>query len=463
MKLQRMESFYGVGICFCILVSLATADTGYFWHITDFHWDFSYWSGQLSCNGMNISEPGVFGNQWCDAPWRLVEESIKGIKNLKSDVDFILWTGDTVPHVASSNLSTDINTELVRNVTQLLKSEFPNKKIYATFGNHDYYPSGLFPPHGNEIYNASYLIWKEWINETTQEEAFLKGGYYTDLANPKIRIVALNSNMYYTKDTVTSNIEDPADQFKWMETVLLHARETSEKVILTGHVPPGYTTPRGVLWMTKTFNQKFIDIISSYADVIVAMHFGHEHHDSFRLFYDSAGTPVVSLFVAPSVTPWRYQLANGEVEPAHNPGVRLVSYDRQTGKQLDLTQYYVDLNAANRAGTLHWVLGYNATSLYGIPDISPRSMDQVVGKMTSSNDVNFKAYMNWYNTNANTSNEWPCDESCYKSVICGFKYLKQEPFQQCLSAVNGSSSMHIFCSSPLLLSIALIFFCKQYL
>lgn len=171
----------------------------------------------------------------------------------------------------------------------------------------------------------------------------------------------------------------------------------------------------------------------------------------------------MSLFVAPSVTPWRYQLANGEVEPAHNPGARLVSYDRQTGKQLDLSQYYVDLNAANRAGTLTWIFGYNATSLYGIPDITPKSMDQVVGKMTSSNDVTFKAYMTWYNTNGSTSNEWPCDDSCYRSVMCGFKYLTEVPFQQCLIAVNGSSSVYIFSSCPLLLLIALIFFCKQYM
>jgi hypothetical protein len=36
--------------------------------------------------------------------------------------------------------------------------------------------------------------------------------------------------MYYTKDTVTSNIEDPADQFKWMETVLKMAKANNEKV-----------------------------------------------------------------------------------------------------------------------------------------------------------------------------------------------------------------------------------------
>lgn len=59
--------------------------------------------------------------------------------------------------------------------------------------------------------------------------------------------------------------------------------------MLTGHVPPGFTTPRKVMWMTKELNQKLVDIILNHADVIVAMHFGHEHHDSFRLFYAGNG------------------------------------------------------------------------------------------------------------------------------------------------------------------------------
>lgn len=42
---------------------------------------------------MNITNPGVFGSEWCDSPWKLVEQSIVGIKEVKQDVDFILWTG----------------------------------------------------------------------------------------------------------------------------------------------------------------------------------------------------------------------------------------------------------------------------------------------------------------------------------------------------------------------------------
>lgn len=56
------------------------------------------------------------------------------------------------------------------------------------------------------------------------------GGYYTVLARRGLRIVALNSNMYYTSDKGTPNLSDPADQFAWLDGVLSDAALNSEKV-----------------------------------------------------------------------------------------------------------------------------------------------------------------------------------------------------------------------------------------
>ena len=82
---------------------------------------------------------------------------------------------DSIPHVTPDHLSTEKNKELVRNITNLMKHHFPTVPIYATFGNHDYYPRDQFPPHNNEIYNATYEIWKSWIGNLSQEQYFLKG------------------------------------------------------------------------------------------------------------------------------------------------------------------------------------------------------------------------------------------------------------------------------------------------
>ena len=67
--------------------------TGYFWHITDLHWDFSYATDGLSCWDKNTSVRGLCGSYFCDSPWVLIEEVIKGAQKIKPNVDFILWSG----------------------------------------------------------------------------------------------------------------------------------------------------------------------------------------------------------------------------------------------------------------------------------------------------------------------------------------------------------------------------------
>lgn len=59
---------------------------------------------------------------------------------------------------------------------------------------------------------------------------FLTGGYYTVKTTSVIRILALNTNLYYTSDKITAGIPDPADQFSWMENVLASSNASNEKV-----------------------------------------------------------------------------------------------------------------------------------------------------------------------------------------------------------------------------------------
>ena len=55
------------------------------------------------------------------------------------------------------------------------------------------------------------------------------GGYYTVKTQYGLRIIALNTNMYY-KDLLTKDLDDPADQFSWLEAQLTSAASNNEKV-----------------------------------------------------------------------------------------------------------------------------------------------------------------------------------------------------------------------------------------
>lgn len=59
----------------------------------------------------------------------------------------------------------------------------------------------------------------------------LTGGYYTDLTNyGKIRLVALNTNLYYSSNKLVAKISDPAGQLTWLDGVLTKAKINHEKV-----------------------------------------------------------------------------------------------------------------------------------------------------------------------------------------------------------------------------------------
>jgi hypothetical protein len=78
-------------------VHITDVYVGYFWHVTDMHWDPTYVSTDvmpMSCGSANPS--GVYspyGDYRCDAPWNLINNSVYATRQLREDVDFLIWTG----------------------------------------------------------------------------------------------------------------------------------------------------------------------------------------------------------------------------------------------------------------------------------------------------------------------------------------------------------------------------------
>lgn len=56
------------------------------------------------------------------------------------------------------------------------------------------------------------------------------GGFYSQLVKPGLRVVSLNTILYYGPNKVTVNMTDPAGQFEWLEKTLERAAQSQEKV-----------------------------------------------------------------------------------------------------------------------------------------------------------------------------------------------------------------------------------------
>jgi len=56
------------------------------------------------------------------------------------------------------------------------------------------------------------------------------GGFYAVQLKSGLRLVMLNSNLWYRRDQISANQTDPACQFAWLESVLKDAERDNSLV-----------------------------------------------------------------------------------------------------------------------------------------------------------------------------------------------------------------------------------------
>lgn len=113
------------------------------------------------------------------------------------------------------------------------------------------------PTSTNAIYQAAARLWKPWLQQealntlskgeealqdtlppvctscprqSLSRAAVSAGGYYSQLVKPGLRLLSLNTILYYSPDKATKNITDPAGQFEWLQKTLEESDQNQEKV-----------------------------------------------------------------------------------------------------------------------------------------------------------------------------------------------------------------------------------------
>ncbi|XP_069827684.1 acid sphingomyelinase-like phosphodiesterase 3b [Dendropsophus ebraccatus] len=424
----------------------SSSERGYFWHLTDLHLDPNYTvtsdPGKVcpSAGDRPVTDAGEWGNYLCDSPSSLINSSIYAMKTILPDPDFILWTGDDTPHVPNEKLGEKAVLDIVEWLTTRIVEVFPTTKVYAALGNHDFHPKNQLPTQNNSIYYRVSELWQSWLKQESIL-TFQKGAFYSEEA-VKIgnvgRIVVLNTNLYYDSNDITANMEDPSDQFAWLESQLSNAYEKGEKVYIVGHVPPGYfEKKRGKPWFREKFNKRYVEIIQKHHQVIQGQFFGHHHTDSFKMFYSNSGDPIGSVFIAPCVSPWKTSLP-GVINGANNPGIRVFEYDRKSLKVLDMVTYYLNLTFANLESP-RWEKEYRLTEAFLVPDGSPQSMHQVLEKI-STNHCFLQKY---YEYNSVSYDLETCGESCKIDHVCAIREVDFTKYEECVKNASSSSKPYI--------------------
>ncbi|KAL4235939.1 hypothetical protein ACF0H5_004328 [Mactra antiquata] len=388
------------------------------------------------CHQGNTSDNvniGNYGNYLCDAPWQLITSAIQAMYKIHPEPDFIVWTGDSVPHVDNKDLDVDKVYTLIGNVTDELRTVFPNITIYPVLGNHDPYPANMMPydVEGTKYYKG-ILDNSGWTDILGHNEShqFHNGGYYSSHISEKIKLLGLNTNLYYDQDKLTKDLADPADQFNWMEEQLKSARRKDEKVYIIAHVPPGkFELVEDMAWFYGSYNRKYLEILETYADVIEAQLYGHEHTDSFRIQFDGQGKPIGIMLLSPAVTPWKSTLPG---VGANNPAIRLFQYDPQSGALKKYVQYFLNLTKANiDSDPTKWEKEYDTSDVYAVDNLRPAAMHEVLKGFNKKENEAFKHYLD-YNSVKWLVNQ-VCNESCFTRHICAISQLDFDNYKTCIS------------------------------
>lgn len=126
----------------------------------------------------------------------------------------------------------------------MLHAVFGSVPIFPVLGNHESHPANLYPPsyvpkalRMDWLYKMAQSEWSRWIPEVDLQTV-KKGGYYTTLVRPGLRVIALNSNVgYYENYWLVFDDEYFKTQLQWLHDVLLAAERSGEKVHILSHVP----------------------------------------------------------------------------------------------------------------------------------------------------------------------------------------------------------------------------------
>ncbi|KAK0157439.1 hypothetical protein PV328_011183 [Microctonus aethiopoides] len=478
-QLEMMIHIYLVLLCSC----LVRGKIGYFWHITDIHYDPKYssqgnaasicWNTRINNDVGHMRSDrkvaGIFGNYSCDSPWALIESAVQAMKSKQDEgIEFVLWTGDALTH--ASEMSEEVRLESLKNLTDLLSHTFTSQFVFPALGHEDV---GL-------NFNQTAILWKHWLPSEALQ-TFEKWGYYTfEQKSKRYRIIFLNTNLWLDIETdvdnrvqqhqnhhqyqqqhrttsgdstLTKNSSDPHNQWRWFESILRAAREKKETVYVVGHTPPGVDErASGARPLKEHHNRRYLQLVRQYAGIIAGQFFGHWHSDTFRTIYSDMGVPVSWIMMAPSITPGR---PNGP----NNPGLRLYKFETGTGQILDYTQYYLDLSKANAIGRANWVIEYSLLDYYELKDISARSLHDLADRFTQTND---NAFVRYYAANTvslprEVEDIWGCggalNGACALQHYCAVTRVNPESYKNCLSSY--AYALAAACSPPPRLYIAL--------
>ncbi|XP_018022307.1 sphingomyelin phosphodiesterase [Hyalella azteca] len=399
-------------------------------HLADLHYDPSYREGSSTKCGAPICCQAQSGSpmtgeagagRWgdygpCDSPEILVRNMLEDIRRRHSDIDYIIYTGDSVAHDLWK-LSREKNTKVINKVGELLKEYFPYTPIVGALGNHESFPRDSFPPPEDAtvnrkfsnlwLYNLMADQWQSFLpNVNISTEARISGSYSV-LIQPGFRIISLNTNFCYKFNWwIMYKNNDPGNVLRWLVRELQKAEDKGEYVHIIAHIAPLYAD------CYEQWRYQFSRIVSRFSGTIRGQFYGHSHMTEVLLNYDvnDPKRPVGVQYLTPSNTPYH------RLNPSYTLFYVDGSHPDSTRAVLDSNTYFLNLTAANAHDDVTWHLLYSARRDLSLRTLEAPDWHDLVRRMDKDPELTRKFHAFAVKMSDVLKDE--CDKSCRRVIVC---------------------------------------------
>lgn len=416
---------------FVLLLVFSLANAFEMWQIADIHMDPLYKKGSdpLKLCRSGKGSAGKYGDYSCDTNQLLVDSLARFIKkNTKENGKVILFNGDIVsraiPHYNAANVK-----EAVRNVTNFLKG-FNDYFVIPMLGNHDVYPANQMAVNSQWMFKYAAKQFSPFLTADAVN-SFKHGGYYAMPFPAKLGLktqlnaVVMNTVLYYNYNKQTMDGTDPLGQFEWFDTIMSGYRKTGQKALVAMHICPGVAERFNYSdQLYPQYNDRLVDTLTNYSDVIVGVLCGHLHTDTFRIMKN--GKKKVIGLIAPSVDTWlgtspavrKYNVGDGS---GYIKGYK--NYNFMLKPTKDSSKFVKSTITYNK-----WRFSYSSSSEYGLKELSPSEYEILAARMENDPTLFSKYHLHF---RADTPG-FSCEGNCKNNCMCAVRYPRQNEFSNCV-------------------------------
>ena len=405
------------------------------YHLSDLHFLIDYkegtsnkW-GKMTCWNLKAGKPknqnetaGKWGDYNCDSSPRTLEQIGEVIKET-GPPEFMLWTGDNVDH--AQYLEPRDTTATTVLVTDFVNRWCPKAVIFPIHGNHEFVGMGQqdFSLDKDPVIMTLSKSWSKWLTPEVKQEYENKTYFsYESTTHPntnadfdrkmnKTRIISFNTESAYGYNFyVAGELNDPGQQFEWLESLLKQMEKDGEIAIIIGHHSPGYND------FVYPFASRLRALYDRYQHIIRLSLFGHTHYEEFHVVrgvFDNK--PIGTMHVSPSYTPWTNQ----------NPSFRVITLDVETKLPIKIVTRTLDLIKANADDKdAKFFPDHEFAEAYDLPDLSPSSTLELANKINTDEQTAIKYKVNML-AHGNGSADIianGCDDKCRRMTSCHVSY-----------------------------------------